>query len=399
MQKVMVLGAGIYQVPLIKKVKEMGKYCIVVSIPGNYPGFQYADKVYCENIVNSEEILKIAKKENIDGICLTGTDVGVVTLGYVCSKLGLCGPSAKAGRTASNKLLMKNAFVQYGVNTANFQYVNVQEQNLKDICDKIGYPVIFKAIDSSGSRGIIKVESPDKIEEAKKIVLAVTKSDKYIIEEYLEGMEFGAQAFVQDGKIKFVLPHGDYVFKGNTGVPVGHYVPYDISENLNEAVKVETMKAIQSIGLDNCAINADFMLCNDKVYVLEIGARAGATCLVELVSIFYGYDYYEKIIRASLGEKVDFSPVNEKRVPNASKLILAEKSGIIINMINENEKSPDVFDVSFDYKIGDHVNKFRIGPDRIGQVIVKRESLDACFDLLNEVMEKVHVEVKEDDSK
>ncbi len=117
--------------------------------------------------------------------------------------------------------------------------------------------------------------------------------------------------------------------------------------------------------------------------------------MVELVSIFYGYDYYEKIIRASLGEKVDFSPVNEKRVPNASKLILAEKSGIIINMINENEKSPDIFDVSFDYKIGDHVNKFRIGPDRIGQVIVKRESLDACFDLLNEVMEKVHVEVKE----
>ena len=49
MKKVLILGAGIYQVPLIKKVKEMGYYVIVSSIPGDYPGFQYADKVYYEN--------------------------------------------------------------------------------------------------------------------------------------------------------------------------------------------------------------------------------------------------------------------------------------------------------------------------------------------------------------
>ena len=42
MKKVMILGAGIYQVPLIKKAKEMGLHTIVVSIPGNYPGFEIA---------------------------------------------------------------------------------------------------------------------------------------------------------------------------------------------------------------------------------------------------------------------------------------------------------------------------------------------------------------------
>ena len=45
MKKLMVLGAGIYQVPLIKKAKSMGLYTIVTSIPGNYPGFKYADEV------------------------------------------------------------------------------------------------------------------------------------------------------------------------------------------------------------------------------------------------------------------------------------------------------------------------------------------------------------------
>ena len=27
----------------------------------------------------------------------------------------------------------------------------------------------------------------------------------------------------------------------------------------------------------------------------KIGARAGATCLVEMTSLYYGFDYYEKI--------------------------------------------------------------------------------------------------------
>ena len=49
MKKILILGAGIYQVPLIKKAKEMGLYTIVASIPGNYPGFSYADKVVYEN--------------------------------------------------------------------------------------------------------------------------------------------------------------------------------------------------------------------------------------------------------------------------------------------------------------------------------------------------------------
>ena len=46
MTKIMILGAGIYQVPLIETAKKMGLYTIVVSIPGNYPGFALADKVY-----------------------------------------------------------------------------------------------------------------------------------------------------------------------------------------------------------------------------------------------------------------------------------------------------------------------------------------------------------------
>ena len=63
MKKLMILGAGIYQVQLIRTAKEMGLYTIVVSIPGHYPGFELADKVYYENTVDYEKILEIAREE------------------------------------------------------------------------------------------------------------------------------------------------------------------------------------------------------------------------------------------------------------------------------------------------------------------------------------------------
>ena len=44
--------------------------------------------------------------------------------------------------------------------------------------------------------------------------------------------------------------------------------------------------AVKAMQLDNCAINADFILKDNKTYVLELGGRCGATCLAELTSIY-----------------------------------------------------------------------------------------------------------------
>ena len=76
MKKILILGAGIYQVPLIKRAKAMGLYTIVASIPGNYPGFEIADKVYYENTTDFEAILRVAKEEKIDGIVTAGSSSG-----------------------------------------------------------------------------------------------------------------------------------------------------------------------------------------------------------------------------------------------------------------------------------------------------------------------------------
>lgn len=391
MKKIIILGAGTYQVPLIKQAKKMGIYTIVVSIKGNYPGFKLADKVYYENTTDYEAILKIAEDEKIDGIVTAGTDVAVITIGKVCDKLNLCGLSEKAATIASNKLLMKTEYEKYGVRTARFRKVGFNIDDIVKATKELNYPLIFKAVDTSGSRGIIKVEAPEDINSAVEIVKNATRLEYFIIEEFITGIEYGAQAFVLDNKLQFCLPHGDYVFKGNTGVPIGHFAPYQLSDQIVEDTKLQLTNAIKAMGLNNCAINADFILSDDKVYVLELGGRSGATCLAELVSIYYDYNYYEKLILASLGEFPTFE--SDKSIPNASHLIMSDKTGELASISNNNSPNENIAEIQIDYNVGDKVKKFNVGPDRIGHIITKGNTLEEAVNTLDNAMKNISLSV------
>ena len=401
MKKILILGAGIYQVPLIRTAKKLGLYTIVASIPGNYPGFELADKVYYENTTDYRKIIAIARREKIDGIITTGTDVAVITIGQACDTLGLTGLSAHSAEIATDKLKMKTCYEKYGVRTARFRRISFDDADYAKQLQELSLPLMFKSVDSSGSRGIVKVTDSASFDSARNTVLENTRSDYFIVEEYIEGEEFGAQAFVRNGEIQFILPHGDYVFKSDTGVPVGHFAPYHLTDEALEDTKQQLRLAIKAMELDNCAINADFIMSGGKTYVLEIGGRSGATCLAELVSIYYGYDYYEKILQTALGEDVDFhaadgsDPDSCTGVPNASMLLMSDRDGHILSQRDENPDDPDIVSVQFDHQVGDPVHRFRVGPHRIGHVITKGQTLEDAVAKLHQALDHIHIEVGE----
>lgn len=392
MKKIMILGAGVYQVPLIETARRMGLHTIVVSIDGNYPGFAIADQIYYEDTTDYETILKIARDEDIDGIITAGTDVAVITVGKVCDELGLSGISFEAAQIASNKLQMKDAYEAAGVRTAKYRKVFFDRDDYIQQIEGLQFPLIFKVVDSSGSRGIEKVDSVEVVNKVITSIKPFTKLDYFVAEEFLEGEEFGAQAFIKDGKLQFILPHGDYVFRGDTGVPIGHWVPYNIADEIIEDSKKQLQLAAEAMKLNNCAMNVDFILCQGKTYVLEIGGRSGATCLSEMVSIYYGFDYYEKMIRVALGEDVSFE--SDLQVPCAAMLLSSDKTGKIKTQVNEAVEDY-VLDVQFDYNVGDDVHAFRIGPHRIGHVIVTGNDLDEAIQNLDTALGKVKIEVED----
>ena len=377
MKTLMILGAGIYQVPLIKKARAMGLRTLVVSIPGPYPGFAEADNVLYLDTRDGDGILSAARSERIDGIMTTGTDVAVRAIGRVCDALGLPGISAEAARTVTDKALMKEAFRRGGVPTADFRIVRCESEAF-DAAEAIGYPVMVKACDVSGSRGISRVDGPEGIPEAWRHAAAATHTDHLIVERMTQGVEIGLDGFVRDGRIVLCLPHEKCVGRTDrTTVPIGHRFPFEGSEALKTAIRQAFEAIVASCGLNNCAVNADvFVTGRDTVSVIEAGGRCGATTIPELITRHTGIDYYEAMIRCALGEPAAMQPLTAE--PCVGRLLMSPVNGTItaVDTARLDALAAHGVSVSLDYGVGDHVETMKNGTDRIGQLIVSGADCD-----------------------
>lgn len=391
MKRLMILGAGRGQVDLIKAAKKYGYETVVTSIMGNYPGFDYADIKCFADITNPNEVLRVAKEYNIDGIATACLDTGISALGYVCDELNLPGLSYASSQMCGDKLLMKNAFIEHGVSTAKYKKITSKEQ-LVNITDELNLPLIVKAVDLQGSRGINIVNTEEELIDCYENTMSESNKDFCIIEEFIEGYEFGAQAFVVDNKVLYVLPCGDITYLGKTKIPVGHYSPLELDDNKLEQINESVTKAIEAIGLNNCAVNVDMILKDDKIYLIELTGRVGANCLPELSSIYFGIDVYKLIVDTAMGIDVTDYFNNNRKDPTFgyAKMMLSEQTGKLKEIINNNEDNKDIYNITHFVKPGDEIRKFTNSRDCIGQIVVKGDSLKYCEKLIENVEAKIN---------
>ena len=130
----------------------------------------------------------------------------------------------------------------------------------------------------------------------------------------------------------------------------------------------------------NGFFNMDIMISDGKCHIIEIGARTGATCIPEVISGHYGIDYYELMIHHALGQ-----PLAVPQTPRQScvgELLMSEKSGFLKQIEMGYAGNALASHISFDYRPGESVRRFHVGPDRIGQILV-------CGNTLSEVHEKL----------
>jgi biotin carboxylase len=372
-KNIIVLGAGVYQVPMIKKIRDLGHTSYVCSIAGNYPGFEFADYITEIDISNEEAILQYAKEIDCDAILTTGSDAGISSLGSVVDTLKLFGCGFKSAKASSNKMLMKEVFLKAQVATPDFRKV----RNISDCFEaskEIGFPCILKVVDKSGSRGIIRVDSIANLPKAFEQVSKVSNIGYFLIEKYIDGTEFGVQAIVQFGKILAIIPHGDFVLNDLISAPIGHYLPYQNRFSFEEiAVLVE--KAIFALGIDNSIVNVDLIYDQENLYVLEIGARMGGTCIPEIINHYYQIDCYKIAIDLALGNKVDLQLIAQHGFV-LCKVMMAVNNGVVKSIEQMECNNPDLIQLQVDIKEGDIINKFTIGPDRIGQIIARGDTFE-----------------------
>src|SRR5699024_10369613 len=114
------------------------------------------------------------------------TDVCMKTVGRVCDAMGLNGLSYEASKVAVDKMLMKSRYEEYGVRTARFRRVSFSDPDIRKTIRDLNFPLIFKSVDSSGSRGIIRVNSSDEFTSSMDYFRENTRIDYFLVEEFIE---------------------------------------------------------------------------------------------------------------------------------------------------------------------------------------------------------------------
>lgn len=398
MQNIMILGASYSLVPLIRAAKRLGCHTIATSIPGDYPGFSVADESCFCDITKPEEVLAAARSYGIDGVATCCMDVGLRSQGYVASALGLPGPNWEGVQICTDKSRMKQAFQKEQVNTA--AYIKVYgRDDLERACETLRFPVMLKAVDQMGGRGISRCDTKEALYAAYPATMAATGKEYCIVEEFLTGTVFGVEAMVEQGAPAYFLPVGDELHRKNPFFLMGHWTPCAEVLPYEAKIREQIERVIRAYGVVNSPMNFDMILSDGEIYVIEATMRAGATCLPELVGLHFGVDYYEMLIRLCLGERVSpyFGRPRDERVPVIVKQLEAATAGIVEEVIPGTEVGGDLVDLSFNIQKGDAVRPMESGRDRIGQVIVKGDTMESCEALLASVLERIQVKVKDGD--
>ncbi len=184
-------------------------------------------------------------------------------------------------------------------------------------------------MDSSGSRGITLVKQAEEVSKAAEQAFSCSRKEYILVEEFLSGIEIGVDGVVRDGQIVFLAPHDKFVYKSEKiTIPAGHSFPYSGGKEAEKEICHQMELAAKSLGLRNCFFNADVFVNAEKVSVIEMGGRTGATCIPELISMYYGFDFYKKILESAMGEKTSFHE-KEKKSPCMARLLMSPRDGVI----------------------------------------------------------------------
>lgn len=388
----LVLGASYSQVPLFRAARRLGVRTIAATIPGPYQGMDEADEVVFCDIKKPQEVIDALSGRQIDGVATCCMDVGTRTMYEFAKARSLPGPGIGAA-AAVDKSLQKELFAANGVRSAPYVLVRSRDE-LAASCTRIGFPLMVKAVDLTGSRGVRRADTIEEAEEAFDQAIRQSQKDYVIVEKCLAGEMFGVEAMISHGAPAYILPLGNDLHDGNPPFPQGHHVPWKHSDVLSGRIREFVARVCESLAFDNCAVDMDCMLSDGEMWVIEATPRAGATAITDTVSIYYGFDYFEAIVRCALGEDVR-DMFGAGGAANASWLIGAPADGML-EEITIPQKLPEyVYDLSFNAKKGDTVRRMRSGADRIGQLIVTGSSADQCRDRIREILSELRIRVNQ----
>lgn len=391
MKKLLVLAAGLLQVPIIRRAREMGYYVIAADGNPHAVGLALADKAVVANIVSEEEMLEIARAEKIDGVIHPCSEVSMAVMGRINDEMGLHGISRQTALRATNKHLMREAFEQYGApSPMSFCTADVYEG--WSMFQSIPGNAILKPSRNSGSRGVAKIEKGVSFEEFKGQFFrskSESRDDSVMVEQFVEGPEFSVEIIVWEGKINVLQVTDKKTTETPYFVELGHNQPSVFPDEIVNAVRSAAVRGVEALRLEDCAAHAEVKYQDGHAYLMEIGARLGGDFIsTVLTRLSTGVDMVAAAIDVSMGIEPDLNPV---ATPSGVCIRYFCPSPGVVESISGTEalSTPDVYDSELYCQVGDTIPEVRSSLDRSGHLIVTAPTAREAIRRADEIIEKV----------
>lgn len=330
MIKIALLGSGIGDVPIVKAAKKMGFFVYTISKNKNGVVHKYSDEYVCADYTDTDEILSVINKHNIKYVIPGGNDKSYLT----CASLAQKKDIGNFDNFFTAEILhAKHLFKIFALN----ENISVPEGGVfNDIQKALNYILEFKSdavvkpSDSTSGWGVEKIFKNENINSKKEKIFNAFKSSsikKIVIEKFINGSNHAISVIIKNRKVFFYFVDDEYYYLN----------PYKVAGamtdvTLDKKVIIKIIKEIETIAdklrLKDGLLHVQFMVENDKPYIIELCRRTPGDLYVELVRLSTSVDYAEIILKFWLGlNDIEIKQKDKKLI--VRHCVMANKNGQI----------------------------------------------------------------------
>ncbi len=395
MKTAIVLGGTSPHIELIRQVKALGCFVILIDYLSNAPAIPHADEFIQESTLDKEKVLQIARERNASLVISACIDQANSTCCYVAEKLGLPLPySYETSLDVTDKGRMKAKMVAGGIPTSEFQlFKSIDEVDWS----KVVFPAVVKPVDCNSSKGVRRVDDMEDAKMRGEEALLTSRSGRGIIEGFNKGREIQIDCLAGTDGAKVILTrekkHADFTVSAELN-STGSIFPAPCCKGREDELAAIANKIATTFGLRNTPFFYQAVVCDSGIInVLEFAPRVGGGLSYYLIKELAGFDPVKAVIQSFLGERIYAVTKTQVRFSSTNIMYMEEgvfdhvtgleelkASGLIKEFFVKQEKGAKV---SGSIRSGNRVATFIIEADSLEELLDKQRLAYQSVDIID----------------
>jgi len=370
-KKILVIGAGLAQVDAIRKAKDIGYYILASDVSPEAEGLRLAHESRIIDVTDIESNLEWAKTAGIDGVISYASEITLPTVQAIRESLNLPGLGRVPMEISLDKSKQRECFKTAGLAQPEFEVVD-SLNGLNWASERIGFPLVVKPIDNSGSRGVTLVQECAQLSGAFAVASEHSKKKRVIAEKFMEGTELTIEGLSINGLHHILAISDKFKPSGSYRVATQLTYPAAISTALEQQVVALLCKAYDSAHVDNTPTHSEVILTSEGPKIVEISCRGGGFYVFSrIVEAASGYDIVANWTRMCAGDVVE--NVRNMRKGVVLGFYAAQPGRMVCVSGLEEAQAIEGIDTGLFIKPNEIVPELRTDGSRTGWIIAKGE--------------------------